>query len=69
MHQFRFELLNGLWAVYAGGLATVAIHFMHYNFARPHKTLANPYPCTPGMAAGVDNHIWAAAAEIVGLLD
>jgi IS1 family transposase len=32
--------------------AAVALHFMHYNFARPHKTLANPYPRTPAMAAG-----------------
>jgi hypothetical protein len=27
--------------------AAVAIHFMHYNFARPHKMLANPY-ANPG---------------------
>lgn len=25
---------------------------MYYNFARPHKSLANPYPRTPAMAAG-----------------
>jgi hypothetical protein len=36
----------------------VALHFMYYNFARPHKTLANPYPRTPAMAAGVSTHIW-----------
>jgi len=32
---------------------------MHYNFARPHKTLANPYPRTPAMAAGVADHVWS----------
>jgi len=31
---------------------------MHYNFARPHKALANPYPRTPAMAAGISDHIW-----------
>jgi IS1 family transposase len=36
----------------------VALHFMYYNFARPHKTLANPYPRTPAMAAGITNRIW-----------
>jgi IS1 family transposase len=36
----------------------LALYFMHYNFARPHKTLAYPYPRTPAMAAGLTNHIW-----------
>jgi len=48
--------------------AAVAIHFMHYNFARPHKTLANPYPRTPAMAAGVSDHVWT-MKEIAALLD
>jgi len=46
----------------------VALHFMYYNFARPYKTLANPYPRTPAMAAGVSNHIWT-VEEIVRLID
>ncbi len=37
---------------------TLALYFMYYNFARPHKTLANPYPRTPTMASGVADHIW-----------
>jgi hypothetical protein len=45
-------------------IAAVAVHFMYYNFARPHKTLGNPYPRTPAMAAGVEDHIWT-PAEIV----
>jgi len=41
---------------------------MHYNFARLHKSLANPYPRTPAMAAGVADHVWT-CEEIAGLLD
>ena len=47
--------------------AAVAFHFMHYNFARPHQSLKNPYPRTPAMAAGVSDHVWT-IAEIVALL-
>jgi hypothetical protein len=32
----------------------VALHFMHYNFCRLHKTLR----VTPAMEAGLTNHIW-----------
>lgn len=42
----------------------VALHFMHYNFARVHQTLR----VTPAMEAGVANHVWT-LDEIVGLLD
>ena len=37
----------------------VALHFMYYNFCRPHKTL-NPKAVgiTPAMAAGVSNTRW-----------
>jgi hypothetical protein len=48
--------------------AAVALHFMHYNFDRPHKTVANPYPRTPAMAAGVAHHVWT-LREILALLD
>jgi IS1 family transposase len=40
----------------------VAIHYMHYNFARIHKTLR----VTPAMEAGISNHVWT-VEEIVGL--
>src|SRR5438045_905975 len=31
-----------------------ALHFIHYNFARIHKTLR----ITPAMAAGISDHVW-----------
>ena len=33
---------------------SVALHYMHYNFCRIHKTLR----VTPAMAAGVTDHVW-----------
>jgi len=47
-------------------MLALAFHFMYHNFARPHKSLANPYPTTPAMAAGVSDHIWT-VEEIVSL--
>lgn len=32
----------------------VALHFMHYNFCRIHKTLR----VTPAMEAGITDHVW-----------
>jgi predicted kinase len=31
---------------------------MYTNYARAMKVLANPYPRTPAMAAGIEDHIW-----------
>ena len=42
----------------------VSLHFMHYNFARIHKTLR----VTPAMAAGVSDHVWS-IQEIAKLTD
>jgi IS1 family transposase len=44
--------------------AAVALHMMHYNFARTHQTLKT----SPAVAAGVADHVWS-TAEIVGLLE
>jgi hypothetical protein len=44
--------------------ASVAIHLMHYNSTRIHKTLR----ITPAMAAGVTDHIWE-LEEIAHLAD
>ncbi len=65
MRRFT-RLTNGFSKKIENHTAAVAIHFMHYNFARPHKTLSNPYPRTPAMAAGVADHIWT-PAEIIEL--
>jgi IS1 family transposase len=40
----------------------IAIHYMHYNFARIHKTLR----VTPVMEAGISDHVWT-VEEIVNL--
>ena len=45
----------------------LALYFMHYNYVRPHKTLANPYPRTPAMAAGLADHVWS-IEEIIRLV-
>jgi hypothetical protein len=44
--------------------AALALHFMHYNFGRIHKTLR----VTPAMEAGVADHVWS-FAEIAALAD
>jgi IS1 family transposase len=66
MRRFT-RLTNGFSKKLDNHIAAVALHFMHYNFARPHKTLANPYPRTPAMAAGVTDHVWT-LQEIAALL-
>jgi IS1 family transposase len=43
--------------------AAIALHFMHYNFCRVHKTLR----VTPAMEAGLANHVWS-VEELVELL-
>ncbi len=69
MNMRRFTRLTNAFSKKIENLEhAVALHFMYYNFARPHKTLANPYPRTPGMAAGIIDHIWT-VDEIVGLAE
>ena len=73
MRRFT-RLTNGFSKKIENHAAAVAIHFMHYNFARPHKSLSvrsEDGPATkrtPAMAAGVADHIWT-LEEIAGLLD
>jgi IS1 family transposase len=62
------RLTNGFSKKVENFSHAVALHYMHYNFARPHTTLANPYPRTPAMAAGVADHVWT-LREIAALLD
>jgi len=59
MSMRRFTRLTNAFSKKIENLEhAVALHFMYYNFARPHKTLSNPYPRTPAMAAGITNRIW-----------
>jgi hypothetical protein len=62
------RLTNGFSKKVENHAAAVALHFMYVNFARPHKSLANPYPRTPAMAGGVADRIWT-VEDIAGLLD
>ncbi|HSS33616.1 MAG TPA: IS1 family transposase [Solirubrobacterales bacterium] len=65
MGMRRFTRLTNGFSRKVENLAhAVSLHFMFYNFARPHKTLK----MTPAMAAGVADHRWS-LEEIAGLLD
>jgi IS1 family transposase len=56
MSMRRFtRLTNGFSKKLANHEAAVALHFMHYNFCRQHKTLR----VTPAMEAGICNYIWS----------
>lgn len=69
MGMRRFTRLTNGFSKKVENLAhAVSLHYMHYNFAKPHGSLKNPYPRTPAMAAGVADHIWT-LREIAGLLD
>jgi IS1 family transposase len=69
MGMRRFTRLTNGFSRKVENLAhAVSLHFMHYNFARPHKTLKERYPRTPAMAAGVAEHIWS-LEEIAALID
>jgi len=48
------RLTNGFSKKIENHMAATAIYFMHYNFARIHKSLR----VTPAMAAGVSDHVW-----------
>lgn len=68
MSMRRFtRLTNAFSKKLENHIYALALYFMHYNFARPHKTLAYPYPRTPAIAAGLTNHIWT-VEEIVKLI-
>jgi IS1 family transposase len=69
MGMRRFTRLTNAFSKKIENLThAVSLHYMHYNFARPHKTLSNPYPTTPAMAAGVADHTWS-LREIAELLE
>ena len=65
MHNRRFtRLTNAFSKKVDNHLASLAIHYMHYNFVRIHQTLR----VTPAMAAGVTGRLWD-VEDIVKLLD
>jgi IS1 family transposase len=69
MGMRRFTRLTNGFSRKVENLAhAVSLHFMHYNFARPQQSLKERYPRTPGMAAGVSDHVWS-LEEIAALLD
>jgi len=64
MRRFT-RLTNAFSKKFTNHEAAVALHFLHYNFARPHGSLRG---ATPAQAAGVSRYKWS-AEEIAGLLD
>jgi IS1 family transposase len=55
MHMRRFTRLTNAFSKKIENHAhAVALHFMHYNFVRIHKTLR----VTPAMSAGVTDRLW-----------
>jgi hypothetical protein len=55
-NAFSKKVENHQWAI--------ALHYMHYNFCRVHKTLR----VTPAMEAGITDHVWG-IEDIVALLN
>ena len=65
MSMQRFtRLTNGFSKKVENHMHMISLHFMHYNFARIHKTLR----VTPAMEAGIANHVWT-IEKILSLLD
>lgn len=65
MSMRRFTRLTNAFSKKVENLEhAVALHFLHYNFARVHQTLR----VTPAMEAGIADHVWG-LDEIVGMLD
>ena len=61
----RYTRLTNAFSKKVGNLAAaVGLHFMHYNYARPHKSLDGQ---TPAMAAGLADHVWT-LDELIALL-
>ncbi len=60
MRRFT-RLTNGFSKKVENLTAAVSLHFMYYNFARPHMTLNKRYgtPTTPAIAAGKADHVWS----------
>jgi IS1 family transposase len=57
------RLTNGYSKKIENHIASLAIHYMHYNFVRIHSALR----VTPAMAAGVTDRLWG-IEDLIGLL-
>ena len=71
MGMRRFTRLTNGFSKKVENLAhAVSLHYMHYNFCRPHQTLTKRYDTstTPAMAAGVARYPWS-VHQLVALLD
>jgi IS1 family transposase len=72
MGMRRFTRLTNAFSKKVENLAcAVSLHYMYYNFARPHQTLtkdAGGYKVTPAMAAGIEHRVWT-HRDIAALLD
>jgi IS1 family transposase len=65
MHMRRFtRLTNAHSKKIENHIASIAIHYMHYNFCRVHESIR----VTPAMEAGISNHVWS-IEEMIALLD
>jgi IS1 family transposase len=70
MGMRRFTRLTNAFSKKVENLAAaVSLHFMHYNYCRPHQTLTKETgtPTTPAMAAGISDHVWT-LDELIALL-
>ena len=64
MQMRRFtRLTNAFSKKVENHIASIAIHYMHYNFCRIHQTLR----VTPAMEAGIAQHVWN-IEEVIALL-
>lgn len=64
MHMRRFTRLTNAFSKKVENHAyQVALHFMHYNFAKIHKTLR----VTPAMEAGITDHVWTIEEMLVAI--
>jgi IS1 family transposase len=72
MGMRRFTRLTNAFSKKIENLShAVSLHYMNYNFARPHGTLtedAGGYKVTPAIAAGIERRVWT-HRDIAALLD
>ena len=65
MHNRRFtRLTNAFSKKVENHEASIALHFMYYNFVKIHKTLK----CSPAMAAGVTEKLWE-MSDVVAMIE